>query len=61
MISREVLKSLVENYQKELKKIDYIEREIDIKLEKGFAVVISGIRRCGKSTLAKQLVKGKKV
>jgi uncharacterized protein len=61
MIPRPVLKSLIDTYQKDLNQLDSIPRSLSPKLQKNFATVISGIRRCGKSTLAKQLVKGKKV
>lgn len=61
MIQKAVLTSLVRSFQKDLNESQTIERELFPKLQQKFATIISGIRRCGKSTLAKQLVQGEKV
>jgi len=60
MILKEALRSIVQSQREELSSLDLgIEREklnqIDINIP--FAVVLSGIRRCGKSTLLKQLMR----
>lgn len=60
MVLKNVLDSLVLNYQEELKNEKKIKRNLNPKLQRNFATIISGIRRCGKSTLAKQLVKSNK-
>ncbi|MHA1775938.1 MAG: ATP-binding protein [Promethearchaeota archaeon] len=60
MILKKVLKEIVKSQKANLSKYDFgIEREIlnDITINKNFALVISGIRRCGKSTLLIQLMK----
>lgn len=55
----EVVKEQINNLELE---INNIQREDlkKIKLVNGFAIIISGIRRCGKSTLLKQLLKNEK-
>jgi uncharacterized protein len=55
----EVVKEQINNLELE---INNIQREDlkKIKLINGFAIIISGIRRCGKSTLLKQLLKNEK-
>jgi predicted AAA+ superfamily ATPase len=60
MIRKEVLKALIKKYQNDLSHFENSPRELNPKLQNKFAIIISGIRRCGKSTLAKQLVKNKK-
>lgn len=60
MIRKEVVKQLIKEYQEDLNIQETTKRELKIRQEKGFATIISGIRRCGKSTLAKQLTKNKK-
>ncbi len=60
MIDKETLRILIRIQREELAKYDIgIEREerekIDIHIP--FAIIISGIRRCGKSTLLRQLIK----
>lgn len=60
MILKETLRQVVITQRKELDlKENNIEREAikKINLEMPFAIIISGIRRCGKSTLLKQLMK----
>ena len=60
MIAKEVLQKLIKQYQSELNIQKTVPREITVKHRPKFATIISGIRRCGKSTLAKQLLKEKK-
>jgi len=59
MVDKEILRKVVEVQRKELSLFDKgIEREEikDIDVEIPFAIVLSGIRRCGKSTLLRQLM-----
>ena len=59
MVDKEILRKVVEVQRKELSLFDKgIEREEikDIDFEIPFAIVLSGIRRCGKSTLLRQLM-----
>lgn len=60
MILKETLKSIVEIQQKDLNSLNYgiprtLASDIDLKLP--FAIILSGIRRCGKSTLLRQVMK----
>lgn len=60
MMLKETLRSIVRMQREELAKSEYgIEREKLGKIEWDipFAIVISGIRRCGKSTLLRQVMK----
>lgn len=61
MIPKTVLGSLVKSFQDDLDQSDTIPRILTPTLQKRFATVISGIRRCGKSTLGKQMVQGSRV
>lgn len=63
MILRDTLKEIVKSQQKELKKQDIgIKRNLinflDMKIP--HVLILSGIRRCGKSTLLKQIMKNLK-
>ena len=63
MILRETLRSIVKSQRKELEDIDIgvIREKLDeIDFNLPFAIIISGVRRCGKSTLLRQLIKRKK-
>lgn len=58
MILKETLEGIVKSERDDLSKFDYgVEREklSEIELDVPFAIVLSGIRRCGKSTLLRQL------
>jgi len=60
MMLKETLRTIVKTQREELATAEYgIEREmlreIDQKVQ--FAIILSGIRRCGKSTLLRQLMK----
>ncbi|MEW6295106.1 MAG: AAA family ATPase [Candidatus Diapherotrites archaeon] len=60
MMLKETLRSIVKTQNTEILKSDYgIEREKlkQIDLRASFALVMSGARRCGKSTLLRQLMK----
>lgn len=56
MISKEILSSLVNNFQKDLELKNTISRDVFPKILPKYATVISGIRRCGKSVLSKQML-----
>ena len=60
MILKETLRSIVKAQSKELKSLeDGIDRTLGEKIDLNlpFAIIISGIRRCGKSTLLRQVMK----
>lgn len=60
MILKETLRAIVKSQMENLSKFDYgIKREIieKIDLELPFASILSGVRRCGKSTLLHQTMK----
>ncbi len=57
MILRDELKKAVLKQQDDLKRDLGIIRDPEVKLLPKFATIISGIRRCGKSTLARQYLK----
>ncbi|MBD3163627.1 AAA family ATPase [Candidatus Woesearchaeota archaeon] len=59
MITKAELREIVLKHQQELKKDLGIKRDFQIKLLKKFITIISGIRRCGKSTLIRQFLKEK--
>lgn len=59
MIRKDKLQKVIKSQREWIKKLDSgVKREIlpDIKLSSSRALVISGIRRCGKSTLLKQIL-----
>ena len=61
MIPKEILKEVITSQRKYLERLDLgILREKDIKITDSFAVLITGIRRCGKSTLVHQVLKKQK-
>lgn len=63
MIREEVLKNVIEDQRQWILKIGKgIERTelSETKLKKGFALAVSGIRRCGKSTFLKQMLEKQK-
>ncbi len=60
MLLKETLKTIVKSQQEDLKNLNNgiprnVTPEIDLNLP--FAIIISGIRRCGKSTLLRQIMK----
>ncbi len=61
MISRDLLKDVVLAQQKDLKLSLGIKREKKIKPLNRFALIITGLRRSGKSTLLRQYLKTKKI
>lgn len=59
MISKEVLKSVVTSQREALDKLEkgiLREKINEIKIEDSFALIITGVRRCGKSTLLNQII-----
>ncbi len=63
MILKETLRTIVKTQRKELESSEYgVERKMlkEIDLAIPFAIVLSGIRRCGKSTLLRQVMKNVK-
>ncbi|MFW6220306.1 MAG: ATP-binding protein [Nanoarchaeota archaeon] len=60
MFLKNELKKIVLKNQEYLKKDLGIIRDFNLKIINKFVTIISGIRRCGKSTLVKQSLKGKK-
>ena len=59
MIRKDVLVGLVKAYQQDLDIKNTVPREKQVSVRPKFATIISGIRRCGKSVLSKQLVQSK--
>jgi uncharacterized protein len=57
MLTNNDLRRVVHKQQEVLSRDQGIPRDSDARLLPGFATIISGIRRCGKSTLAMQLLK----
>ncbi len=60
MILQETLRSIVKEQRKDLESSEYgvdrtLSQKIDLTLP--FAIILSGIRRCGKSTLMRQIMK----
>src|SRR3989338_2101930 len=63
MIVKEVLSKIVRAQRKEILSANKsIEREKleDVKILDSFAIILSGVRRCGKSTLLKHMIKNVK-
>ncbi len=63
MIIKDILREVIISQRKSLDNLDLgIPREKceDIKIEESFAVIITGIRRCGKSTLLNQILRKQK-
>ena len=58
MITNEILKAIIEERQATSPKEGLIQRTITIPTDTGQIIIISGIRRCGKSTLLNQLNAG---
>ncbi len=59
MLLKETLQQIIEEQQRDLKSLNYgIPRTLsgNIDLTLPFAIIISGIRRCGKSTLLRQVM-----
>lgn len=60
MILKETLRAIVRAQKKEISSFEYgVEREKlkEIDIEIPFAIILSGVRRCGKSTLLRQIIK----
>lgn len=58
-MDRDKLKELIIEQNRRASKVDYVPRELMSKIEKNFSnnfiIIISGVRRCGKSTLLGQI------
>ena len=54
MISKILLSEIIEDQLASIARKNWIERDIDIPLEPKRIIIISGVRRCGKSTLIQQ-------
>ncbi len=58
MLTKEVLKEVIVSQKEYLKKLDLgAPRNVEVKIIDSFAILITGIRRCGKSTLLHQILK----
>ena len=63
MITKETLKEVIIAQKDALDRLEQgtaREKEKEIKVEDSFAIVLTGIRRCGKSTFLNQLLKKQK-
>ena len=60
MIEKKILTEIILKQKKHLDADLGIIRDVDFKTAKRFANIISGIRRCGKSTFLRQILKNKK-
>jgi len=63
MIARDILKEVIISQRELLDRLDkgILREEIgNIKITESFALIISGVRRCGKSTLLNQILRDKK-
>jgi uncharacterized protein len=54
MISKQVLSEIIKNQLESILKKQWIERDKEIPLKTKKIVIVSGVRRCGKSTLIQQ-------
>jgi len=63
MITKETLKEVIVSQRDSLEKLELgtsRENESEVKIEDSFALIITGVRRCGKSTFLNQLLKKQK-
>jgi hypothetical protein len=63
MLTRETLKEIIASQRENLNKLDLgipREKKKDVAIEDSFALIITGIRRCGKSTFLHQILKKQK-
>lgn len=63
MISKEVLKNVIVSQREFLDNSEqgtFREKGNEVKIEDSFALIITGVRRCGKSTLLNQMLKRQK-
>ncbi|PIN88523.1 AAA family ATPase [Candidatus Pacearchaeota archaeon CG10_big_fil_rev_8_21_14_0_10_35_13] len=64
MIRNEILRELIVKQRKELEELEkgtLRDGEEEIKILDSFALIITGVRRCGKSTLLLQLMKNQRI
>ncbi len=57
MITASELRSVIEDYKRTVIKTKHVKREKVLSLKSKFVIVVTGIRRCGKSTLLQQSLK----
>ena len=63
MITKETLREVIISQRESLNKLDLgtpRKKEKEIKIEESFALLITGVRRCGKSTFLNQILKKQK-
>ena len=61
MIQKNILKEIIISQRESLEKLDLgTSREKKVEIMDSFALIITGIRRCGKSTLMHQMMKKEK-
>jgi len=61
MLTKETLKEVIQSQKKLLEVLDPgTVRETAIKIEESFATILTGVRRCGKSTFLNQLLRKQK-
>ena len=63
MISSDILKEVILSQKENLNRLELginREKETNVKIEDSFALIITGIRRCGKSTFLHQMLKKEK-
>src|SRR3989344_5927167 len=63
MLTKETLREVIISQREQLNKLDLgilREKGREIKIEDSFALLITGIRRCGKSTFLNQILKKQK-
>lgn len=63
MISKDILKEVILSQKENLNRLELginREKETKVKIEDSFALIITGIRRCGKSTFLHQMLKKEK-
>ncbi len=61
MITKETLNEVIVSQREFLDKSEFgIPREKEVKIEDSFVAIITGVRRCGKSTLLNQILKKQK-
>lgn len=63
MITKETLKEVIVSQKESLSKLDLgtpREKEGELRIEDSFALIITGVRRCGKSTFLNQILRKQK-
>ena len=61
MLTKETIREVIMSQRETLNKSELgTPREKEVKIEESFALLITGIRRCGKSTFLHQILKKQK-